>query len=270
MKRADINRKFILKDSLTSEMVGFFQQYGFIHFKEFIDRDHVSRILASIEKAETNCLSQGIKKINGTPLKTGKDENGKTIIQRFAFTSKYSPELKKLLQDPRLHELKRLLGPGSRIAEFEKDGVVFNHFVNTDESQYSKLGWHTDGLRDLFLGFKLEPMLNVGINLDDSTPEKGGLRVLPGTHNQSMYGMLFRKKYFADNTADRNELAIIAQAGDLTVHSGRIWHRVALSPLQGAASRRRVVYFPIISGKFKPKTENTRTPLYHNFQKFVK
>jgi phytanoyl-CoA hydroxylase len=54
------------------------------------------------------------------------------------------------------------------------------------------------------------------------------------------------------------------------VHHGRIWHRVARATISGEDSRRRVMYFPIISGKYKPKSENSRTPFYHKFQRVVK
>ena len=134
----------------------------------------------------------------------------------------------------------------------------------------TKLGWHTDGLRDLFTQFTLNPMLNIGIYLDDSPIEKGGLRLLAGTHKQNIYQMLFRKRYFVDNSADKTEISIEAKAGDLTIHSGRIWHRVALSTVEGAASKRRVMYFPIIKGKYKPKNGESRTPLYYKLQHFVK
>ena len=36
-------------------------------------------------------------------------------------------------------------------------------------------------------------------------------------------------------------------AGDLTVHDGRLWHRVALSPYVGEKSRRRVMYVPVVN-----------------------
>jgi len=37
------------------------------------------------------------------------------------------------------------------------------------------MGWHTNALRDVFLGRKIMPMLNVGIHLDDQEPCNGGL-----------------------------------------------------------------------------------------------
>jgi phytanoyl-CoA hydroxylase len=258
------NTDFYLDGSITPEQFSFFQQNGFIRFKNFIPRDVVDLFLREIHALERDWLQQGLEKVNGIPLKFGKDENGDKIIQRFAFLSMHIPILHEFLQDERFNEITRLLHPyEGRIGEDEKDGLVLNHYVRTPESKFSQMGWHTDSPRDLFLGQKILPMLNVGIHLDDCSFNNGGLRILPGTHTQGMFKLLFKKKYFVDHTPDQREVGFDIKAGDLTVHDGRIWHRVQMSPLMGAPSRRRVMYVPVVTGKYKPKDQNSKTPFYH-------
>jgi ectoine hydroxylase-related dioxygenase (phytanoyl-CoA dioxygenase family) len=150
-----------------------------------------------------------------------------------------------------------------RIGEAEKDGLVFNHYVNSAESKFTQLGWHTDSPRDLFLGSRILPMLNIGLHLDNCHSSSGGLRVIPGTHKQGLLSMLFRKKYFIDHKPDKKEVGFDIEAGDLTIHDGRIWHRVQQSNLTGEASRRRVLYIPAITGSYRPKNETSATPFYH-------
>jgi ectoine hydroxylase-related dioxygenase (phytanoyl-CoA dioxygenase family) len=267
----DITKEFVLDDEgVTAEQIAFFNEFGFIHYHRFFSSEQIQGALNAIAAIEKEWLHASVEKINGIPIKYGKDENGQPIVQRFAFSSLHSEYLHEMLQDERMQSLKRFIGEEARIAENEKDGLVINHYVNTGESNFTRLGWHTDGLRDLFTQFTLNPMLNVGIYLDDSPKEKGSLRIIPGTHKQGLMDMLFRKKYFVDNTEDPNEFVLEAAAGDLTVHSGRLWHRVALASVQGAASRRRVMYFPIIKGKFRPKTHRSPTPIYHKFNKLIK
>ncbi len=135
-----------------------------------------------------------------------------------------TPCWKSFCLDPRFNTLLNLAGADARLGTREKDGMVFNHYVNSAESSFTKMGWHTDGLRDIFQGTKLNPMLNLGIHLSTLKLENGGLRIIPGTHEQSLYGLLFRKRYFLDHNADKHEVAIIPQAGDLTIHDGRLWH----------------------------------------------
>lgn len=255
---------FKLQASLSEEQTAFFNRYGVLHFRKFIDSKTVNAFIEEINSVQDYLLKNQIQKVNGIPLKFGKDTDGRTLIQRIAFTSQYSETLRNFLKDPRLKSLVQLLGSyDGRIGENEKDGLVVNHYINTESSQFSQMGWHTDSPRDLFLGSRILPMLNVGLHLDDCPADNGGLRVLPGTHEQNLFQLLFKKKYFIDNKPDKNEFAFDIEAGDLTIHDGRLWHRVQQSPYVGEKSRRRVMYIPIITGEKKLKTANSPTPFYH-------
>ena len=262
--------KFTLGDKLTDEQIKFFDKNGFIHFRGAVTQDNVNEIISSTEDLQQKWISKGIKKINGVPIKFGHDENGKEIVHRFPFTSQYSEVVHRFVNSNKIQCLKVLLPQGARIAENEKDGVIVNHYVNTSHSNFRQMGWHTDSMRDIFYGKKVMPMLNVGLYLDDSSSDKGGLRIIPGTHKQNIFSMLFKKAYFMNTDEDKHEVLVDAKAGDMVIHDGRIWHRVAMSPLTGAASRRRVMYIPVILGKYMPKSEDSTTPLYHHFQKLVK
>ena len=255
-------KKFTFNGSLTEEQISFFNTHGFIHFEKYASREIVDEIISSTEKVQDNWIANNVEKINGVPIKYGQDETGKKIVHRFAFTNQYSDAVSHFASNPDIDALKILLPEGARIGFEEKDGVVFNHYVNTDGSNFSNMGWHTDSARDISYGKKVAPMLNIGFYLDDSPIEKGGLRILPGTHKQGLWDLLFRKKYYLNNYADKKEVAVEAKAGDLVIHDGRIWHRVASSPLTGSASRRRVMYIPMIIGAYQPKTQKSKTPLY--------
>jgi ectoine hydroxylase-related dioxygenase (phytanoyl-CoA dioxygenase family) len=255
---------FILGEKITREQAAFFDKNGVIIFRNVLKPETVQFFIQEVNRIEKKLLDEGKEKINGVPLKFGKDHNGQRIIQRLCFLSLFSPTFHEFLNDPRLHALLELLQPyEGRIAENEKDGLILNHYVCTPDSNFSQMGWHTDSPRDLFLGQKILPMLNVGIHLDACPFENGGLRVLPGTHKQGVLRLLFKKKYFIDNNPDAREIGFDINSGDLTVHDGRIWHRAQKSPHMGEASRRRVMYVPIITGKYMPKDENSKTPFYH-------
>lgn len=257
---------FELEDPLSPEQLSFFDKHGIIVFRNFLSKEKVEQYIQEIQQLQEKWIEEGIDKVNGIPLKFGRDENGNTTIQRLCFTSLYSDLLHNLLQDSRLQALLEFLSPyDGRIAEKEKDGMVVNEYINIPNSSFTQMGWHTDSPRDLFLGQKILPMLNVGIHLDTCLFENGGLRVLPGTHKQSLLKLLFGKKYFVDTKDDSKEVGFDIYSGDLTVHDGRLWHRVKRSPLTGKASLRRVIYVPIITGKYKPKSESSKTPFYHRF-----
>jgi ectoine hydroxylase-related dioxygenase (phytanoyl-CoA dioxygenase family) len=254
---------FELGEQLTPEQKDFFDQNGFLHFKNFISKEKVNELLKESEAIQEHWVSNDYKMINGVPIKYGTDVNGKKIVQRFAFINQQSEKFAGLLKDPRLKSLFDLIGSADcRIGESEKDGLVLNHYINTNASNYSQLGWHTDALRDIFQGQKVMPMLNVGIHLDNSTTDNGGLRIIPGTHSKGIRTMLFKKVYFISHKPDKKEVGLNVEAGDLTVHDGRLWHRVARSPFVGEKSRRRVMYVPIITGKYIPRDENSKPLLY--------
>ncbi|MFC6099063.1 phytanoyl-CoA dioxygenase family protein [Olivibacter domesticus] len=261
---------FHFTGELTAEQIAFFGAYGFIHFKQFINQEAVASIVQASKEVEKKWIAAGLQKINGVPIKYGVDLDGSQIVQRFAFINQHHPVLNELSLDPRLQKLLNFVGSHARLGTTEKDGMVFNHYINGPQSKFAQMGWHTDGLRDVFQGTKLNPMLNVGIHLSSLNKEQGGLRILPGTHKQSLYQLLFRKKYFLSHDTDPDELAIIPEAGDLTIHDGRLWHRVAKSTIVGEASRRRVIYIPIIAGKYTPKNEHSPTLFYQRFAGLVK
>jgi phytanoyl-CoA hydroxylase len=160
-------RKFDFGARLTREHLNYFDKHGVIQFRGFIDRATVASLLREIRAVEQHLLSRGMTKVNGIPLKFGWDIDGSVVIQRIAFASQYNQTLREFLRDPRLSALTALLGDyQGRIGENEKDGLVINHYVNTPKSAFRQLGWHTDSPRDLFLGHRILPMLNVGLHLD--------------------------------------------------------------------------------------------------------
>lgn len=265
-----IDASTALEPELTSHQRALFARDGALHFKQFLQPRTVTDIILAMHEVEQRWLRDGVTTVRGTPLKFGHDLDGSPMVQRFAFASLYHPMLEELLRDPRLNALLQLVGDGARMGTEEKDGLVINHYLNTESSGFTEMGWHTDSIRDVFLGKRVGPMLNVGFHLDDQDPANGGLRFLPGTHRQGFGGMLFRKRYFMDKHADPREAAFAIQAGDLTVHDGRMWHRVQRSALVGEASRRRVMYIPVINGTYSPKTAHSSTPFYHRFQYLVK
>ena len=107
-------------------------------------------------------------------------------------------------------------------------------------------------------------MLNVGLHFDRCTRESGGLRLLAGTHRQGFFSMCFKKPYFIWHRPDADEVAVETHPGDLTLHDGRLWHRVQGSPHTGKASLRRTMYVPYLTDAYQPKNDKSSTPFYHH------
>jgi hypothetical protein len=261
--------EFELGDRLTKEQLAYFETYGFIRFKSFLPRERVRDMIEEVEEIDRRLVAEGRTHVNGVPLMFGNREDGTRFVQRMVFASLFGPRLHAFLEDPRFAAILDIAGPGYRIAEHERDGLVINHYRRAKGSAYKRLGWHTDSLRDLFYLEKPRRYLNVGFYLDDSPLSKGGVRLIPRTQLQGIWPMLTRKVHFVDHKPDAEEYALEAEAGDLTIHDGRIWHRVAEATATGDASQRRVMYMPLMDGPLKPKNDKSPTPLYFRLKRFA-
>lgn len=246
-----------------------FDRVGAVRFPGAASRDEVAAIRDEVVRVNARFVREDIRKVNGIPIRYGTRPGGERYVQRFAFSSLFSDVIHDFVHDARFEPVRRFCGADTRIGDREKDGVVINWYRNEPGSRARQLGWHTDGLRDVFYGRLPGPMVNVGFYIDDSPRAKGALRFLPGSHHQGLWKMATRKLYFLDNREDPEEALLEAEAGDLTLHDGRLWHRVARSTLEGDASERRTMYVPYLAGPYEPKDENSPTPLYHHLQGLV-
>ena len=262
--------RFTLGPTITPEQRAFLRQHGFVLFAAVATPDEVAMLGAEMERIEAQWLAEGRTRVFGIPLFFGRDETGAPFLQRLAFTSVFSERVHAFVRDPRFAPILDLVGEGARVGDREKDGVVFNRYLNVPGSVYPRLGWHTDGLRDLFYGRMPQEMLNIGLHLDRCTRDNGGLRLIPGSHRQGFWSMCFRKPYFVSHGEDPGEACVETAPGDLTVHDGRLWHRVARSRHTGRASLRRSMYLPYLTGPYEPKGEDSPTPAYHRLGEWLR
>jgi len=271
-----LSSRFTLGARITGVQQAFLDRHGFLVFEQVASPEEVASILAEVDAVQAAWLAEGRESINGIPLVVGEDEAGAPFIQRFAFTSVYSEYIRDFVRDRRFMPVRGLVGARTRVGDTERDGVVFNRNMTLPGSAYSRLGWHTDGLRDLFIPhgtwpwFRVPgPQLNVGMHFDHITAADGGLRLVPGSHNQGFFSMMFNKPYFISHRADPRGIAVETRPGDLTVHDGRTWHRVERSPHVGRRSLRRTMYVPYLEDEPKPKTEESSTPFYHSLGRYL-
>jgi phytanoyl-CoA hydroxylase len=264
-----LSTRFRLGDSITPAQRQFLDDHGFLVFSRVASRDEVGMITSELERIEAEWVKTLRQAVYGIPLIWGQVD-GRPFLQRFPFTSVFSDPIRRFVRDERFVPIQSLVGADTRVGDREKDGVVVNRYINAPGSAHPRIGWHTDGLRDLFYLRMPEPMLNIGLHLDECAQDNGGLRLIPGSHRQGFLSMCFRKPYFVSHAADPNEVAVETEPGDLTVHDGRLWHRVALSTRTGQSSLRRSMYVPYLTGSYEPKGDGSATPLYHSFARALR
>ncbi len=261
-KDLPLDTRFELGDHITTEQQEFLDEHGFLVFAKVASQEEIDRLAKELDDIEARWFAEGRTEIYGIPLFRGKPD-GKPFLQRFPFTSCFSDYIRDFVRDDRFAPVRSLVGKNTRVGDEEKDGVVVNRNLNVPGSVYQRLGWHTDGLRDLFYLRMPKQQLNVGIHFDRVKKADGGLRLIPGSHTQGFWSMCSRKVYFVSHAPDPEEVAVETEPGDLTVHDGRLWHRVEGSPHTGPRSLRRSMYVPYLTDEYQPKGEHSRTPLYH-------
>ncbi len=258
-----LGTRFQLRADITPVQYAFLQKNGYLVFAGVASPQEVDRILSEMDGVEAKLLREGIDRVHGVPVWFGTGIDGQLFLQRMGFASVHSPWLEAFVTDTRFEPIRRLIGENARIGTREKDGVVWNRYLNTPGSLRPDLAWHTDSLRDVFYnGTMPGPNLNVGLHFDRIRPEDGGLRVLPGTHTQSGRSTLFHKLHFVTNDDDPREVMVETWPGDLTVHDGRMWHRVKSSPFPGERSLRRSMYVPYVNDDYAPKGADAKTNTY--------
>lgn len=256
------SHRFTLGERITGVQQAFLDKNGFILFANVASPEEIAAILAEAARIERQWLDEGREDVFGIPIWKGVDPEGKRFVQRFCFTSEFSDYVRDFVRDRRFLPIRSLIGKGTRVGDREKDGVVLNRYINQPGSLRPNLGWHTDGIRSIFYGRMPGPMMNVGLHFNHITEADGGLRVIPGTHTQGFFGMAFHKRY-GSNDPDPREVTIETEPGDLTVHDGRMWHRVQGSPHTGERSLRWSMYVPYLTEEVTLKGEGSKTPLYH-------
>lgn len=258
-----LTTRFELGPELTPVQQAFLGHHGYLVFKSVATPEEVATIKAEAERLSNEWLASGRRSVFGIPLFKGYDADGKRFVQRLAFASCFSEPIHDFVRDPRLKPVRQLIGDNTRVGDREKDGVVINRNLNVPGSIYKRLGWHTDGLRDLFYLRMPKQQINVGLHLDRITEADGGLRLIPGSHNQGFMAMAFLKPYFVWHKPDPREICVETEPGDLTVHDGRLWHRVQQSSKTGPETLRHSMYVPYLTDDYQPKDENSKTPPYH-------
>lgn len=255
--------RFRLGTTITPEQQRCLDVHGVLHFSGVAHSDEVAMLTREQDRITSMFEASGRKNVNGVPVFYGRDLHGRPLAQRLPFTTQFSREIRAFIHDERFEPIRRMVDQDARIGDEEKDGVVMNRYVNIPGSVYPRLGWHTDGLRDLFYGRLPVRMLNIGLHLDRVTREDGGLRLIPGSHHQGFLSMAMGKPYFIWHRPDPREICIETEPGDLTIHDGRLWHRVARSAHQGDRSIRRTMFVPYLTGPREPKHADSPTPGYH-------
>lgn len=227
--------------SITPQDVRFFEENGYLHLKNVISKEELASLRAYEEK-----VSEAAEELTVPSKHYGYETD--PVTQRKLLCRIYNAQLRggaflELYGNPSVLSIgEALLGPN-----FVPMGVIL---VVKRPGFGASVPWHRDPS-----GFRLEPGINVGIYLDDATPENGMLYVVPGSHK--ITNTDFQQAIEENGFHIPGSIPVPAQAGDIVVHSEHVLHG---SRVVRAQNKRRVLYYGIRSvaeqlsrgGKYTP------------------
>ena len=220
--------KFPLGNRLSDEASAFFNANGFVVFEQLFGQEERDHILDAVD-AVVESLPP-----DHPDLQMGIGWDGKPRPGRTYHVVIHSESINHLaLEDERL-QLMSTLCPGEHLLMANhKSGVVLQDKSSNPDSGFKGLRWHDDWDSPPY-----GRILTVGIYFDRSTQANGAMRVVPGTQD------IDRGIAVPDDTdVHPDEVALVAEPGDVTVHINGLWHCSPLGWMDGSEGRRRVLYF---------------------------
>ena len=184
------------------EDLGRYERDGFVIFRNVLDAGLIAQASEHVA-----WLQQRHPELRGEDL-------GHELVAR-------DPFWVRLISDDRLLDIAEpFIGPD--IALFA------SHYICKPPYSGRPVLWHQDGAY-----WPLEPMqvVTLWLAIDDSTPENGCLRVLPGSHREHLYELRERQDVDSvlgsESAADVDEslaVDLTLSAGDVEVHHPNIIH----------------------------------------------
>jgi len=218
----DLGRAYRLDEPIDG-LRHFLHEAGFALVRGVFSGDEIARLVEIVERRQAQATPG-----DGRSW-WAKRSDGSQVLCRLIYLGPVEPAVAALGDDPRIRRLAALADEPLRIASDRSDGnsVVIK---NADVVEgLSDLPWHRDcGLG----GHPVKcPALNIGIQLDAASAERGRLHYAPGTRRASCHRA---------DLARARTVAIDTEPGDCTVHFGDVMH--AAPPPLGRGPGRRALY----------------------------
>ncbi|MEI6453140.1 MAG: phytanoyl-CoA dioxygenase family protein, partial [Actinomycetes bacterium] len=143
-------------------------------------------------------------------------EDGTSALCRLVYASLRSPLFAAMEQDPRIRRLATLLDPTLKTAPDRMEGAAILIKVPGKTDGLSNIPWHTDcgtGGHAFFC-----PAVAIGIQFTGSNAEKGNLKVVPGSHGQTL------PFQWQSKIEDIPVVSIDTEPGDVTIHIQDLTH----------------------------------------------
>lgn len=214
---------------VTAPQYDFYHTYGFLIYRAMLSQHDIETIKREAKDLETATLRGDIPPEDVDDITPwGKDVNGKPLVHRLTYFTKYCGRTRQIVEDKRLGAIGRgLLGDSTWLLDDTMHGSVLQTKVATPGSRYAQIKWHIDFPTDHVLA----PVVTVGVYLDKSTVENGCLILVPGSH------------VMPPRRADPAWVPVEVEPGDVICHADTLYHASTRPTVFGQVRRTLYLYY---------------------------
>jgi hypothetical protein len=220
----DLTRRFTLADP-DEDLRAFLTTTGFLHVRGVFDADEMAAANAEVDRLAALAEPGDDRSWWAT------DADGAEQLCRLVYATQQSEVLAALEQDERLTRLGTLLREDVRRAPDRMEGSPVLLKVPGQTTGLANIPWHQDcGMGGHGI---LCPNTSVGIQLTGSSRDTGNLKVVPGSHGQTL-PYTWERRFEGVPIVE-----VDTQPGDVTVHIADVMHA---SPEPTGPGGRRTLY----------------------------
>jgi ectoine hydroxylase-related dioxygenase (phytanoyl-CoA dioxygenase family) len=245
-----------------NEAVQYYREFGFAVLRGAISPHDLRSLEAECERAQERLVAGELGEEYGTTelIEANADHKARHFANYVLRITELSPTARDITRSPAVTDfVVAAHGSGIWSGDDDRHGYVYQDARPSAESSYKRIGWHSDWQSAPH--FDMWPSTAVTINVDETGPLNGFLRVVPGSHlwatpapYENVNGAVVPDgAASAGGCTDRpppfpmplrfekipGEVALYADAGDIFFHDCYLWHSAAMAT-DPSARRRHV------------------------------
>jgi ectoine hydroxylase-related dioxygenase (phytanoyl-CoA dioxygenase family) len=219
--------------SVQPEERAFYDEFGFLVYKNFVSRSAVERISREADVYQRLIRDGAVPEeyVDNVAPTTVDDDGRLAYHHRLNYFAKHSQTVSELASSDRMTAIRTGLGDDEDwLLEDTMNGTVWQLKTGEAKSGYSRIRWHGD----FPPGHPLSPAFTAGLYLNESNRFNGCLAVIPGSHRFPV-GPIPPEPFYVE-----------AGVGDLVCHHEWLYHGSEAMPRK--TDRRATVYFYYCGG----------------------
>jgi hypothetical protein len=239
------------------DLDAYFRQHGYAILRGAFDDAFMDTMQTECAAAQAGVIDGSLDPKHGT-IAFNDDAAGAAFVNYVSFAEQVSPAVLGAITDRTVVGLmRRWLGDGCWVLGSDSFGVIFQDARAGRESNYTRIGWHSDWQSGPHLD--IWPSVAFTIHIDATSPANGFLRVVPGSHRwatpapfENVNGAVVPpgSRPAGGHTDEPppfamplrfekvpGEIAVYAERGDVLFHDAYLWHSAARATDDGGIRR---------------------------------